>query len=70
MGVRSVPVVAITGMFIGMVMAVQFYEQFNHMGLATRLGRRRAVGSSTIRQPAYEPAIRPHPRPSDNWVMP
>src|SRR6476660_6362615 len=37
-GVRSVPVVAITGMFIGMVMAVQMYSQFNRMGLATRLG--------------------------------
>jgi phospholipid/cholesterol/gamma-HCH transport system permease protein len=37
-GVRSVPVVAITGMFIGMVMAVQIYNQFYRMGLATRLG--------------------------------
>jgi phospholipid/cholesterol/gamma-HCH transport system permease protein len=37
-GVRSVPVVAITGMFIGMVMAVQMYNQFNKMGMATRLG--------------------------------
>ena len=37
-GVRSVPVVAITGMFIGMVMAVQTFNQFHKMGLATRLG--------------------------------
>jgi len=37
-GVRSVPVVAVTGMFIGMVMAVQMYNQFHKMGLATRLG--------------------------------
>jgi phospholipid/cholesterol/gamma-HCH transport system permease protein len=37
-GVRSVPVVAITGMFIGMVMAVQMYHQFHRMGMATRLG--------------------------------
>src|SRR5476649_2705802 len=37
-GVRSVPVVAITGMFIGMVMAVQMYNQFEKMGMATRLG--------------------------------
>ncbi len=37
-GVRSVPVVAITGLFIGMVMAVQMYNQFNKMGMATRLG--------------------------------
>jgi phospholipid/cholesterol/gamma-HCH transport system permease protein len=37
-GVRSVPVVALTGMFIGMVMAVQLYNQFHRMGLGTRLG--------------------------------
>src|ERR1700688_3971218 len=37
-GVRSVPVVAITGMFIGMVMAVQIYNQFYRMSIATRLG--------------------------------
>jgi phospholipid/cholesterol/gamma-HCH transport system permease protein len=37
-GVRSVPMVAVTGMFIGMVLAVQMYHQFNRMGLATRLG--------------------------------
>ena len=37
-GVRSVSVVAITGLFIGMVMAVQMFNQFNRMGLATRLG--------------------------------
>jgi phospholipid/cholesterol/gamma-HCH transport system permease protein len=37
-GVSSVPVVAITGTFIGMVLAVQAYSQFAMMGLATRLG--------------------------------
>lgn len=37
-GVSSVPVVAITGTFIGMVLAVQAYHQFYLMGLATRLG--------------------------------
>lgn len=37
-GVSSVPVVAITGTFIGMVLAVQAYSQFAEMGLATRLG--------------------------------
>lgn len=37
-GVLSVPVVAITGMFIGMVLAVQSYHQFYNLGLATRLG--------------------------------
>jgi phospholipid/cholesterol/gamma-HCH transport system permease protein len=37
-GVRSWPVVAITGMFIGMVLAVQTYNQFRQIGLATHLG--------------------------------
>lgn len=37
-GVSSVPVVAITGTFIGMVLAVQAHTQFQLMGLATRLG--------------------------------
>lgn len=37
-GVLSVPVVAITGTFIGMVLAVQAYTQFNSLGLETRLG--------------------------------
>ena len=37
-GVSSVPVVAITGTFIGMVLAVQAHSQFSLMGLATRLG--------------------------------
>jgi phospholipid/cholesterol/gamma-HCH transport system permease protein len=37
-GVRSVPVVAVTGLFIGMVIALQTYEQFHQLGLATHLG--------------------------------
>ena len=37
-GVSSVPVVSITGTFIGMVLAVQAHSQFAMMGLATRLG--------------------------------
>jgi phospholipid/cholesterol/gamma-HCH transport system permease protein len=37
-GVRSVPVVAITGMFIGMVLAVQSYSQFAQLGMGSRLG--------------------------------
>ena len=37
-GVRSVPVVAITGTFIGMVLAVQAYRTFEMMNLETRLG--------------------------------
>ena len=37
-GVSSVPVVAITGTFIGMVLAVQSYAQFRQFGFETRLG--------------------------------
>jgi phospholipid/cholesterol/gamma-HCH transport system permease protein len=37
-GVQSVSVVAITGTFIGMVLAVQAFHSFQMMGLATRLG--------------------------------
>lgn len=38
-GVRSLPVVALTGLFIGMVLAVQAYAEFNRLGLATSLGQ-------------------------------
>jgi phospholipid/cholesterol/gamma-HCH transport system permease protein len=37
-GASSVPVVAITGTFIGLALAVQSYSQFNKVGLATFLG--------------------------------
>jgi len=37
-GVLSLPVVALTGTFIGMVLAVQSYSQFRALGLETRLG--------------------------------
>ncbi len=37
-GVRSVPVVLITGTFIGMVLAVQTYQQFKMMHMESRLG--------------------------------
>lgn len=37
-GVSSLPVVALTGTFIGMVLAVQSYFQFHQLGLETRLG--------------------------------
>lgn len=37
-GVLSLPVVALTGTFIGMVLAVQTYTQFERMGMATRMG--------------------------------
>ncbi len=37
-GVLSLPVVALNGTFVGMVMAVQSYAAFRIMGLETRLG--------------------------------
>ena len=37
-GVLSLPVVALTGTFIGMVLAVQSYFTFRDLGLETRLG--------------------------------
>lgn len=37
-GVKSVPVVVVTGVFIGMVLAVQAYAQFHAIGLDTMLG--------------------------------
>ena len=37
-GVRSVPIVMITGAFVGMILAVQAYDQLASMGLEERLG--------------------------------
>jgi phospholipid/cholesterol/gamma-HCH transport system permease protein len=37
-GVRSLPVIAITGAFIGMVMAIETYTQFKSIGQENRLG--------------------------------
>src|SRR5581483_6669428 len=47
-GIRSIPVVMITGMFIGMVLAVQSYGQFASMGMATHLGA--IVNISVVRE--------------------
>jgi phospholipid/cholesterol/gamma-HCH transport system permease protein len=47
-GVRSVPVVAVTGTFIGMVLAVQSYHEFFNLGLATRLGS--IINISVVRE--------------------
>jgi phospholipid/cholesterol/gamma-HCH transport system permease protein len=47
-GVRSIPVVTITGTFIGMVLAVQAYAEFNSLGLATRLGQ--IINISVVRE--------------------
>src|SRR5688500_13710397 len=37
-GVASVGIVAVTGAFVGMVLAVQTYGQFHRIGLETSLG--------------------------------
>ena len=47
-GVLSIPVVAITGTFIGMVLAVQAYAEFYHLGMATRLGQ--IINISVVRE--------------------
>ena len=47
-GVRSLPVVALTGLFIGMVLAVQSYGQFRALGLQTRLGS--VINLSLVRE--------------------
>lgn len=47
-GVTSLPVVALTGTFIGMVLAVQSYAQFRTLGLETRLGA--VINMSLVRE--------------------
>ncbi|MGP0062847.1 MAG: MlaE family ABC transporter permease [Isosphaeraceae bacterium] len=47
-GVKSVPVVAVTGTFIGMVLAVQAFHTFDMMGMATRLGS--VINLSVVRE--------------------
>lgn len=47
-GVLSLPVVALTGTFIGMVLANQSYAQFHNIGLESRLGA--VVNMSLVRE--------------------
>ncbi|WP_164102651.1 MlaE family ABC transporter permease [Candidatus Laterigemmans baculatus] len=47
-GVLSLPVVALTGTFIGMVLAVQSYYQFASIGLESRLGG--VINMSLVRE--------------------
>lgn len=47
-GVLSLPVVALTGTFIGMVLAVQSYQQFRNLRLETRLGA--VINMSLVRE--------------------
>src|SRR6266446_5850123 len=47
-GTKSVPVVSITGAFIGMVLAVESYTQFKSIGQETRLGS--VINLSVVKQ--------------------
>src|SRR4051812_47283809 len=47
-GVRSIPVIAITGAFIGMVMAVETYTQFKTIGQEERIGS--IISLSVVKQ--------------------
>lgn len=47
-GVLSLPVIALTGTFIGMVLAVQSYSQFHMLHLETRLGA--VINMSLVRE--------------------
>lgn len=47
-GVQSLPVVALTGTFIGMVLAVQSYGQLKSLGMETRLGA--LINMSLVRE--------------------
>jgi phospholipid/cholesterol/gamma-HCH transport system permease protein len=47
-GVLSLPVVALTGTFIGVILAVQSYSQFRLMNLETRLGA--VINMSLVRE--------------------
>ena len=47
-GIKSLPVVAITGTFIGMVLSVQTFYQFSTLGLESRLGA--VINMSLVRE--------------------
>jgi len=47
-GVRSVPVVCVTGAFIGMVMAIETYSQFKALGQEARMGS--VINLSVVKQ--------------------
>src|SRR6266446_9061905 len=47
-GTKSVPVVSITGAFIGMVLAIESYTQFKAIGQETRLGT--VINLSVVKQ--------------------
>ena len=47
-GVASIPVVATTGMFIGMILALEGFNQFEAVGMADRMGG--IINSSVVKQ--------------------
>jgi phospholipid/cholesterol/gamma-HCH transport system permease protein len=47
-GVRSVPVIAVTGAFIGMVMAIETHTQFKALGQEVRIGS--VIALSVVKQ--------------------
>jgi phospholipid/cholesterol/gamma-HCH transport system permease protein len=47
-GVKSVPVIAVTGAFIGMVMAIESYNQFKALGQEERMGS--IINLSVVKQ--------------------
>lgn len=47
-GVQSIPVVAITGAFIGMILALEGFEQFEAIGVENRLGG--VINVSVVKQ--------------------
>ena len=47
-GVRSVPVISVTGAFIGMVLAIETYSQFKSIGQEERLGS--IINLSVVKQ--------------------
>ena len=47
-GVASIPVVATTGMFIGMILAFEGFAQFDALGMADRMGG--IINSSVVKQ--------------------
>ena len=47
-GVASIPVVATTGMFIGMILALEGFAQFDALGMADRMGG--IINSSVVKQ--------------------
>jgi phospholipid/cholesterol/gamma-HCH transport system permease protein len=47
-GILSLPVVCFTGLFIGMVLAVQAYAEFHQIGMSTRLGS--IISISVVRE--------------------